>query len=144
MRRPAVVDPGHSIGDELVSALDPSFRYAGDVVRVIDGDTIVIDVDLGFGIWLRSQSFRLLGVNAREHSAPGGKEARMNLASMLPVGTRLTVTSVKADKYGGRFDAMLTLPDGRDVARELIAGGWAAAWNGQGVKPVPAWPRASS
>lgn len=42
------------------------FRYFNvDIVRVIDGDTIEADVDLGFGISYRSK-YRLLGVNTPE------------------------------------------------------------------------------
>lgn len=141
MSGPAVAFAADPIGDELVSAFDPAFRYAADVVRVIDGDTVVLDVDLGFGVWLHAQNFRLLGINAREKTAAGGAAARANLTAMLPAGTRLVVTSVKPDKYGGRYDGALTLADGRDVSRELIVTGWAAAWDGNGVKPVPPWPR---
>lgn len=111
------------------------------VVRVIDGDTVVLDVDLGFDVWQRSQSFRLLGCNAREHDAPGGQEAVANLVELLPAGTEVTLTSIKPDKYGGRYDALIILPDGRDLTQLLIRAQWAAGWNGAGTKPVPPWPR---
>jgi micrococcal nuclease len=142
VRRPAAGRAGHPVGDDLMSAFDPSFRYAAELVRVIDGDTVVLDVDLGFGVWIRAQSFRLLGINAREKSQAGGAAARENLSRLLPAGARLVVTSVKPDKYGGRYDGALTLADGRDVSRELIVTGWAAPWDGTGAKPVPPWPRA--
>lgn len=111
------------------------------VVRVIDGDTVVLDVDLGFNLWLREESFRVLGCNAREHNAPGGQEAIANLRGILPVGTRVQLTSVKPDKFGGRYDALLTLPDGEDLTQLLVRTQWAAAWDGTGTKPVPPWPR---
>lgn len=115
--------------------------YPAQIVRIVDGDTVVLDVDLGFNVWQRSQSFRLAGCNAREHNAPGGVEAAANLATMLPPGTRVTLTSVRPDKFGGRYDARLALVDGRDVAQILIETGWAAPWSGAGPKPVPGWPR---
>jgi hypothetical protein len=34
----------------------------------------------------------------------------------------------------------LTLPDGRDVATQMIRDRYAAPWDGKGTKPVPAWP----
>ncbi len=120
--------------------MDRTF-YGAQVARVIDGDTVVLDVDLGFGVWQRDQHFRLHGCNAREHAQAGGAEALANLQSLLPVGSSVTVTSVKPDKFGGRYDALITLPDGRDLTQVLVASGWAAAWNGEGHKPVPAWPR---
>ncbi len=38
------------------------------MVSVHDGDTFTADVDLGFGVWLKNQSFRLLGINTPELS----------------------------------------------------------------------------
>jgi micrococcal nuclease len=124
-------------------SIDPAYRYAATVTAVHDGDTITADVDLGFGVWLRGQAFRLRGLNARELAEPGGIEARDNLAGLLlpPASPGVTLTSVKPDKYGGRYDAWVTLPNGDDLATVLISVGWAAAWDGKGVKPVPAWPR---
>jgi hypothetical protein len=49
--------------------------------------------------------------------------------------------TVKADKYGGRYDAQCVLSDGTDLVSLLVRKGWAMAWDGKGVKPVPPWPR---
>jgi micrococcal nuclease len=118
-----------------------TFTYPARVVRVVDGDTVVLDVDLGFHVWLRDQSFRLLGVNARERSEPGGKEARLNLVELLPVNLNVVISSVRNDKYGGRYDATVRLPDDSDLGMTLIRTQWAAAWDGYGEKPIPPWPR---
>jgi endonuclease YncB( thermonuclease family) len=119
----------------------PAYTYRAQVWRVIDGDTFIADVDLGFGIWIHQQSFRLLGCNAREKNDPGGREAARNLAGLIGNGTMLTLTSVKPDKFGGRYDASVTLPDGTDLVETLIQHQWASAWDGTGTKPLPAWPR---
>lgn len=115
------------------------FVYNATVISVHDGDTLTLDVDLGFSVHV-TESFRLLGCNARELSQPGGPEARNNLASLLPAGSQVQIRSVKPDKFGGRFDAAVDL-NGNDLIALLIAEQWAAAWNGQGTKPVPPWPR---
>jgi endonuclease YncB( thermonuclease family) len=120
-----------------------TFQYNALVERVVDGDTLVCRVDLGFGIWYYT-SLRLLGINARERSQVGGPEASTNLETMLPSGTALVVDTVKPDKYGGRYDARIHLNDGRDLAGLLVHDGWAAPWNGAGTKPVPPWPRMAS
>ena len=117
------------------------FTYRAEVLRVIDGDTVILDIDLGFSTWLCKQSVRLVGCNARELKDPGGAEAREHLSAMLPDGLAVTVTTVKPDKFGGRYDARVILPDGRDVTSLLIAQGWAALWDGRGVRPIPPWPR---
>lgn len=116
------------------------FTYVAIVERVIDGDSVGLAVDLGFDTWHRG-SFRLLGCNARELSQPGGPDAAANLAALLPAGTRVVIQSVKPDKFGGRYDAAVTLADGTDLVAQLVAQGWAAAWDGTGTKPVPPWPR---
>jgi endonuclease YncB( thermonuclease family) len=124
-----------------MSAKVSPYTYAARVVRVIDGDTLVADVDLGFQMWVHAQSFRLLGINAREHTQPGGREAAAHLSATLAPDTVVRLTSVKPDKFGGRYDALITLPDGSDLATVLISTGWAAAWDGSGTKPLPPWPR---
>lgn len=117
-----------------------TYVYNATVTRVVDGDTLDLDVDLGFSVHYRT-SVRLLGCNARELSQDGGKEARDNLRALLPVGTAVTVATVKADKYGGRWDAQVTLADGQDLVTLLISTQWAAAWDSIGTRPVPPWPR---
>jgi len=127
----------------------PAYRYVATVSAVHDGDGFTADVDLGFGVWLRGQTFRLFGCNARELTEPGGPEARDALVGLLldagaNVGTGhrgVILTSVKPDKYGGRWLARVTLPDGSDLVAGLVADGWAAPWDGKGAKPVPPWPR---
>lgn len=119
----------------------PAYTYTAVILSVHDGDTVRADVDLGFDTWLRGQSFRLLGCNARELAEPGGPEARDNLAAILAHQPGITLTSVKPDKFGGRWDCVITLDDGTDLVSLLIATGWAAPWNGRGMKPLPPWPR---
>lgn len=38
------------------------YEYRARVVDVYDGDSIAVDIDLGFGVWLRGQKIRLLGI----------------------------------------------------------------------------------
>jgi hypothetical protein len=110
------------------------------VVYVHDGDGVMADLDLGFGLKLR-QMLRLDGCNAIELDQPGGVEARDHLAALLSVGTVVPVSVVSLDKFAGRCDAQITLSDGRDLVTVLIVGQWVAPWNGLGPKPVPPWPR---
>ena len=118
------------------------YTYNAMVVAVHDGDTITASIDLGFHVMLFQQQVRLLGCNARELSEPGGLEARDNLRALLPSApATVTIRTVRPDKFGGRYDAQITLPDGTDLVSKLIADGWAAPWDGTGSKPVPPWPR---
>jgi endonuclease YncB( thermonuclease family) len=131
--------------------------YQAVVVKEHDGDTVDLDVhlvkrrlivptpiDLGFnvqlrrdGVWLADQAVRTFGDNAAELSTVEGKAALAYLGTLLPLGTPVTLLSEGWDKYGGRCDGTITLPDGTDLVQKMIAAGYAAAWNGLGVKPVP-------
>ena len=41
-------------------------EYKIDVLRVVDGDTVDVDIDLGFGVWLRNQRVRIVGIDTPE------------------------------------------------------------------------------
>ena len=136
---------------ERMTQLQPAYTYAATVTGVHDGDTVAVDIDLGFGVHT-IQHVRLLGCNAIELAQPGGVEARDHLASLFGLTStsvnnlaHVVLRSVKVDKYGGRYDAAITLTNagGGDLVTQLIADGWAAAWDGKGPKPVPPWPRAA-
>lgn len=111
------------------------------VVDVHDGDTVRVDIDLGQDLWIMKRAVRLVGIACRELSDPGGPEARDALAELCPVGTRVRLDSRGWDKYAGRIDAVMYLPDQRTVQSVLIDEGWAAVWNGRGAQPKPPWPR---
>jgi len=117
------------------------YTYAATITRIIDADSLVVDLDMGRHLWVRDAKHRLNGCNARANTDPGGVEARDNLAVLLPVGAVVTLHSLKPYKYGDEYMADITLPDGRDLVPLLIAEQWAAPWNGRGAKPVPPWPR---
>lgn len=46
------------------------FYYKATLVRVIDGDTIDVDIDLGFSVWLNKQRVRLAGIDTPESRNP--------------------------------------------------------------------------
>jgi len=118
------------------------YTYAATVVRVVDGDSIIVDLDLGRRIWVRDAPHRLAGIAARELKMPGGVEARNNLSTLLPVGALVTLRSLRPYKYGDSYMAQITLSDGTDLCNRLIADGWALPWDGRGSQPVPSWPLA--
>ncbi len=42
------------------------YRYKVDVTGIVDGDTVDVDIDLGFGIWMKKQRVRLMGIDTPE------------------------------------------------------------------------------
>lgn len=117
------------------------FVYNGTVVRVIDGDTIIVDVDWGMRRHDPETPIRVLGINAREHDEPGGPEATANLTALLPVGTPVVLRTAKPDKYAPRWDAAIETPTIPDLASWLVTQQWAAPYSGSGEKRTPPWPR---
>lgn len=115
--------------------------YPGStVVEVIDGDTVRVDLDLGFSLTWRT-SIRLHGIAAREKDAPGGPEARAHLTALIPAGVLVDVLSMSYDKYGGRVQGVLFRSDVHfDVGARMVADGYAAAWDGRGLQPKAPWP----
>ena len=41
-------------------------EYKCKLVKVVDGDTVDVDIDLGFDVWLRNQRIRLYGIDTPE------------------------------------------------------------------------------
>lgn len=126
--------------------MTPAWQLAALVREVHDGDTIYGWVDQGLGMWNHGPGkaglgLRLWGCNARELADPGGKEARDNLARLVPVGTTVAITCRAWDKYQGRIDVSVTLPGIGDLVTHLVATSWLAPWDGTGARPLPPWPR---
>lgn len=107
------------------------WRVRGTVVRVIDGDTVVLDLDLGWRVWYRDEPCRLHGIDAPELRTDAGKVARDFLTRLLTPGTRLWVEGVERDKYG-RVLARLTIDDDHavDVNALMLSTGHARLYSG--------------
>lgn len=86
-----------------------AYLYNAALVRVIDGDTVVLSIDLGFKIAFQLNA-RLYGINAPEvHGATkaAGDAATAYLKTLLATGP-LLVESKSIDKYGGRYDVVIS------------------------------------
>jgi endonuclease YncB( thermonuclease family) len=78
------------------------YTYHAQVERVIDGDTLVCLVDLGFGTF-RRETFRLLGLDAPELATPEGERAKAFVEEWIATnGRQVVVVTVrdKREKYG--------------------------------------------
>lgn len=104
------------------------YEYGIKINRVIDGDTVVADVDLGFGVWLKDKHIRLYGVNTPEKNTPEGVDALKFTQSLLSHDTAMYVLHVlehKADKYG-RLLGNVYMTVGvttKGLTQEIIANG---------------------
>ena len=87
------------------------YEYKCKIDRVVDGDTVDVDIDLGFGIWLRKERVRLYGIDTPESRTRDLEEKKYGLAAksfvqdLLPVGSMQTLRTRKDDK--GKFGRIL-------------------------------------
>ena len=105
------------------------YEYRCKVARVVDGDTVDVDIDLGFGVWMHKERVRLYGIDTPESRTRDLEEkkygliAKEHIKSFMPVGSMQTLVTVKdkAGKFGrilGKFliydkktDAQMTIND---------------------------------
>jgi len=74
------------------------YTYRAFVVRVLDGDTIEVVVDLGFGV-RSTQVLRLRGIDCPELVSREGKEAKAFVEKLLPPSSQILIKTTKSDKY---------------------------------------------
>jgi len=96
------------------------YEYRGIVERVIDGDTAIIRVDLGFRCWVQVR-VRLAGVFAPElkknRRLPDGQGewAAWKLEDELPVGEAVRIVSLYLDMYGRSVSQVWRVTDGECI-----------------------------
>jgi micrococcal nuclease len=84
------------------------YEYPCKIIKVIDGDTVDVDIDLGFGIWLKKQRIRLYGIDTPESRTSDDEEkvygliAKGFVQNHLPLGSLHTLRTRKdgKGKYG--------------------------------------------
>ena len=64
-----------------VGTIGAMYRYRAKIIRVIDGDTIDVDLDLGFDVWLRKQRVRLYGIDTPESRTSDAEEKKYGTLS---------------------------------------------------------------
>ena len=74
------------------------YEYRVKIERVIDGDTVDVDIDLGFGVQLNDERVRIMGIDTPESRTSDkvekvfGKAAKAALAAYKPVKRSHTAT----------------------------------------------------
>ena len=81
------------------------YRYAVKVTRVVDGDTVDVDIDLGFGMTYRKQRVRMMGIDTPESRTRDleekfyGKQSKYFLESLLK-DRKVQLVSHDKGKFG--------------------------------------------
>jgi micrococcal nuclease len=120
------------------------YEYQAIVKRVVDGDTVDIDIDLGFGVVLRDERVRIMGIDTPESRTSDKTEKVFGLASKERLKQLLGKKSIlKCKEYDskGKFGRILgdfTTNDGRMVTDVLIEEGHAVAYFGGSKEEIQA------
>ena len=57
------------------------YEYRVHIIKIVDGDTVDVDIDLGFGIWLRNERVRIMGIDTPESRTSDKVEKIFGLAA---------------------------------------------------------------
>ena len=98
------------------------YTYGARVDRIVDGDTLVARVDLGFGL-VSHQRLRLRGINAPESPTQTGQQAKARLTEMLGACPRVVVKTYKNPGMYGRYLTDLFIRPGSDDVDEIAQTG---------------------
>jgi len=80
------------------------YEYKVKVTRVVDGDTVDVDIDIGFGIWLRGERVRIMGIDTPESRTRDKLEKVFGLAAKARLKELLgkdAILRTQVDKDGG-------------------------------------------
>ena len=117
------------------------YEYKCKIVKVVDGDTVDVDIDLGFGCWLKDERVRIMGIDTPESRTSDkvekifGLKAKERLNSLLGANAILqTQVSKNGENMKGKFGRILgnfLTEDGSKVCADvLVAEGHAVHYSG--------------
>ena len=121
------------------------YEYKCKINKIVDGDTVDVDIDLGFGVWLHDERVRVMGIDTPESRTSDAVEKVFGLASKHRLQELLGETAIlktQVDKSGedmkGKFGRILGdfVVGDKSVSKILIEEGHAVAYFGQSKDDV--------
>jgi micrococcal nuclease len=121
------------------------YQYKAKILKVLDGDTVDIDLDLGFNIVLANQRVRMAGIDTPESRTADSEEkvrgqlSKKRLADKLPVGSWVRIETQKSDSNDdkfGRILAVFIMEDGTSLNQWMIDNNYAVLYNGENKELV--------
>ena len=90
------------------------YEYRVNIVKVVDGDTVDVDIDLGFGVWIKDERVRIMGIDTPESRTRDKEEkvfglaAKTRLKELLGKGAILqTQINKDGEDMKGKFGRIL-------------------------------------
>jgi len=121
------------------------YQYKAKILKVLDGDTVDIDLDLGFNIVLANQRVRMAGIDTPESRTTDSEEkvrgqlSKKRLSEKLPVGSWVRIETQKSDSNDdkfGRILAVFIMEDGTSLNQWMIDNNYAVLYNGENKELV--------
>ena len=115
------------------------WTYRTKLRRVVDGDTVDVDIDLGFGIWQMNERVRIMGIDTPESRTRDKIEKKFGLAAKAKLKSLLgpkpvlqTTISKKGEDMKGKFGRVLGdfIIKGKQVSQIMCKEGHAVAYFG--------------
>ena len=89
-------------------------EYDVNVIKIVDGDTVDVDINLGFGVWLKDERVRIMGIDTPESRTSDrvedlfGEAAKARLKELMHDGGKLITTEDKdGEDMKGKFGRIL-------------------------------------
>ena len=122
------------------------YEYRAKVIKVVDGDTVDVDIDLGFGVWLKDERVRIMGIDTPESRTRDKVEKKFGLAAKARLKELLGATPILKTQVGkggedmkGKFGRILgdfLTEDGKKCGELLIKEGHAVKYMGGAKEDV--------
>ena len=113
------------------------WTYRCKLRRVVDGDTVDVDIDLGFGIWQMNERVRIMGIDTPESRTRDKIEKKFGLAAKAKLKSLLgpnpvlqTTISKKGEDMKGKFGRVLGdfIIEGKQVTEIMCKSGHAVPY----------------
>ena len=122
------------------------YEYRAKVIKVVDGDTVDVDIDLGFGVWLKDERVRIMGIDTPESRTRDKVEKKFGLAAKARLKELLGATPILKTQVGkggedmkGKFGRILgdfLTEDGKKCGELLVKEGHAVKYMGGAKEDV--------
>jgi micrococcal nuclease len=112
------------------------YDYHCTVLRIVDGDTLDVDIDLGFSTVLKKQRIRMYGIDTPESRTRDKEEKVRGLLSkhflqdLCPVGSTVRLDSHGKGKFGRILGEIYTSDDDRNINQLMCSEGYAVEYGG--------------
>lgn len=121
------------------------YIYRCKINKVVDGDTVEIDLDLGFNMMLVNQRVRMAGIDTPESRTSNSEEkergiiSKKKLAEKLPVGSWQKIQTMRSDANDDKFGRILGVfitEDGMSLNQWMIDNNYAVLYQGENKELV--------